>query len=174
MLHARDEDFLAIDDITVASPLGECADAVGVGARGGLRDREGLNAQFARRDFRQVALLLLFRPVPQQRAHDVHLRMTRARVSSGAVDLLHNYRGFRNAKTTTAVRSGDQRGKPSGAGQSTHELLGVFRLLINGLPIRAAETAAQLAYCLAILGESLRVRINVLHPGPRRARMMSS
>ena len=50
MLHARDPDFLAVDDVAVAPPLGEGLDLGGVGAGGGLGDGERLQAQFAGRN----------------------------------------------------------------------------------------------------------------------------
>ena len=47
MLHARDPDFLAVDDVAVALALGGGFDFGGVGAGGRLGDGEGLQAQFA-------------------------------------------------------------------------------------------------------------------------------
>jgi hypothetical protein len=73
MLDTRNPHLLTIDDVAVAAPVGEGADFGGVGTGGGFGHGEGLQPQLARRDLRKVALFLLRRSVPQQRAHDVHL-----------------------------------------------------------------------------------------------------
>ena len=80
---ARGPHLLAVDDVAVVALLhGAGLELGGVGAGGRLGDAEGLQPQLAARDARQVALLLLGAAVPQQRAHDVHLRVALRRACS--------------------------------------------------------------------------------------------
>ena len=51
--------------------------------------------------------------VPQQRAHDVHLRVAGARVGAGAVDLFENHGRFSQAEAAAAVFGGNQRRQPA-------------------------------------------------------------
>ncbi len=51
-----------------------------------------------------------FRAVPQQRAHDVHLRVARRGVSTAMMDLFENSRRFGYAKSRSAILFGNQRG----------------------------------------------------------------
>ena len=96
-----------------------------------------------RGDLGQVALLLLRRAVPQQRAHDVHLRVARAGVGAGAVDLLEDDRGLGDAQPGAAVLLRDQRRQPAGLGQRLDELLRVGALLVQLAPILGRESRAQ-------------------------------
>jgi len=63
MLHARDPDLLAVDDVSVALLDRSGLDACGVGAGTGLGDAHRLQAEFAACYFGQVALALLLRSV---------------------------------------------------------------------------------------------------------------
>jgi hypothetical protein len=85
---ARDEHLLPVDDVPVALTDRRGLQHHRVGAGVGLRHAERLQAQVAGGDLRQVPLLLLLAPVPQDRAHDVHLRVTRGRVAADLVDRL--------------------------------------------------------------------------------------
>src|SRR6185369_9485959 len=66
-LHARDENLLPVDDVLVAPPYRRRLDARGLRAGVGLGDGEGLEAQFAGRDLRQVSFFLLGAAVAEQR-----------------------------------------------------------------------------------------------------------
>ncbi len=139
VLHARDPDLLAVDDVAVAAALGERLDFGGVRAGGGLGDGERLQAQFAGRDCRQVAPLLFLGAVAQQRAHDVHLRVAGAGIGAGAIDLFEDDGGFRDAKAAAAVLCGNQRGEPSGVGERLDEFFRVAGSRFDALPILAVE-----------------------------------
>ncbi len=47
--------------------------------------------------------------MPDQRAHDVHLRVARARVGARAIDFLEDDRGFRHAQAAPTVLGWNQR-----------------------------------------------------------------
>src|SRR5215471_12874346 len=103
MLGPRGPHLLAVDDVAVAAPLGEGADRRRVGAGGGLGDAEGLEAERAGRDLRQVLPLLRRAAVAQHGAHHVHLGMAGAAVAAGLVDLLENGRGGADAEPAAAI-----------------------------------------------------------------------
>jgi len=90
VLNARDPNLLAIDHVFVADPFGEGGDAGGVGAGGRLRDAEGLQADLAAGDLRQIAFLLLGRAMLEDGAHGVHLGVAGAAVAAGAMDLFQH------------------------------------------------------------------------------------
>ena len=116
MLDARDPDLLAVDDVAVAL-LHRCRlDLGGVGASGGFGHAHGLQSQFARRDLRQVLLLLRFGAVAQQRAHVVHLAVAGTRVAACTIDLFHDHGSLGESEARAAVRLRDQRGHPAGLG----------------------------------------------------------
>src|ERR1019366_8343530 len=94
MLGARGPDFLAVDDVVVVAfaPRGG-AQGERVGARGRFRDAEGLQAQFAAGDLRQIVLLLLGAAMPQDRAHRIHLRVAGSAVAAGRVHFLEDRGG---------------------------------------------------------------------------------
>src|SRR5690606_41296783 len=58
--------------------------------RSGLGDAKGLQAQRARSDARQEALLLLLAAVAQQGPHGVHLRVAGAGTAAGRMDFLED------------------------------------------------------------------------------------
>ena len=80
--------LLAVDDVLVAVPDGAGLELGGVGAGRRLGDAEGLEAQFTRRDVRQVFLLLFIAAVTEHRAHGVHLGVAGSRVAPRSVDRL--------------------------------------------------------------------------------------
>ena len=100
--HARRPHLLAVDDVAVvALLLGARLELGGVGAGGGLGDAEGLQAQRARGDARQILLLLRGVAVPQHRAHGVHLGVAGRRVAAGSRGWS---RGWRRRPTAAARR----------------------------------------------------------------------
>ena len=106
VLHAGDPHLLPVHDVPVAAAFRERSHVRGVAAGRRLGDGERLQPQLARRDLRQVALLLLRRSVPQQRAHDVHLRVAGPGVRAGAVDLLENHRRLGDAQPPPPYSAG--------------------------------------------------------------------
>ena len=91
MLGARGPDLLPVDDVmVVALAPRRGAQRKRVGARRRLGDAEGLQAQFAAGDLRQIALFLRGAAVPQDRAHGVHLRVAGGAVAAGGVHLFQD------------------------------------------------------------------------------------
>src|SRR5439155_1492754 len=78
-----------------------------------------------RGDPRQPAALLLLRAVPEQRPHDVHLRVAGGRVAAGAVDLLEHGARRADAEPAAAVLLGDQRREPAARRERRDELVRV-------------------------------------------------
>ena len=114
MQRARGPDLLAADDIAVVALLHRAGLQLGgVGAGGRLGDAERLQAHFAARDARQVALLLLRAAVAQQRAHDVHLRVALRRRAARDVDLFQDRGGRADRQAGAAVFLRDQRREDS-------------------------------------------------------------
>ena len=74
-----------------------------------VEDDEGLQAQLSRRDPGQVVFLLLFRTMPQDRAHGVHLGVAGACVATGLVDRLQDHRAASHRKAGPAIFLGDER-----------------------------------------------------------------
>ena len=128
--------------------LGARAQRERVAARVGLGDAEGLQAQLARGDGRQVAPLLLLGAVSQDRAHDVHLRVAGAGVAALVVDLLQDQRRIAQPEAHAAVLLGDQRRQPAALGERRDELLGVGALAVERAPVLAGEAPAELGDAL--------------------------
>ena len=128
VLGAAGPDLLAVDDVVVALALGEGAQRGGVGAAGRLGDAERLQAQFAGGDLRQVLLLLPVGAVPQDGAHDVHLRVARGAVAALGLHGLQDRRGGGQRQAGAAIFLGDQRGEVAGLGQRADELGGIAAL----------------------------------------------
>ena len=128
VLGAAGPHLLAVHHVMVALALGEGAQRGGVGAAGRLGDAERLQAQFAGGDLRQVLLLLLRRAMPQDGAHDVHLRVAGGAVAAFGVDRLEDRRGGGQRQAGAAVFLGDQRGEIAGLGQGVDELGGIVAL----------------------------------------------
>ncbi len=152
MLGAADPQLAAIDDVVLALAPGEGRDAGGVGSAVRLGHREGLQAQRARGDLGQPAVLLRRRAMPQQRAHHVYLGVAGRAVGARAVDLLQHRRGGRERCAAAAVRLRYQHGEIAGVGQGADELGGVFAVAVQRPPIRAGETRAQAAHPFADVG----------------------
>ncbi len=147
MLGARGPEFLAVDDVViVAFAPRRGAQGQRVGARGRLGDAEGLQAQFAARDLRQIALLLLGAAVPQDRAHRVHLRVAGGAVAAGGVHFLQDCGGRADAEPAAAVFFGDQRGEIAGLGERGDELGRIGALAIERAPVFAGKLGAERAH----------------------------
>src|SRR5438309_2150706 len=100
---ARNENFLAVDDVPVSLADGACLDPRGFGSGIGFGNGEGLQAQLALGDRGQIAPLLLLASVTKQRAHGVHLGMTYGGVASRAIDLFQNNAGFRHPQARSSI-----------------------------------------------------------------------
>ena len=118
---------------------------VRVGARVALGHAERLQADLAARELRQPALLLRLGAVPQQRAHRVHLRVARARVAAGGVDLLEDDGRLLEPEAAAAVLGRDQDGEQAGGGHRLDERLGVA-VGLEVAPVRAREVRADRAH----------------------------
>src|SRR3546814_7730715 len=82
MLGAGGPDLLSVDDIIVAVTHRGRPQCERVGARRRFGDAERLQTKRARRDLRQIMLLLLLATVAQHGIHDVHLRVASRSVRS--------------------------------------------------------------------------------------------
>src|SRR6185295_19550463 len=100
--------LVPVDDPPVAAALGARRDPGRLRARLALGHAEGLQADLAARELRQPPLLLRVGAVPQQRAHRVHLRVARAGVAAGRVDLLEDDGRLLEAEAAAAVLGRDQ------------------------------------------------------------------
>jgi hypothetical protein len=150
VLEAGGPDLLAVDAPgAVVLPLGPGADGQRVRTRVRLGDAEGLQAQLAARDPREVALLLLVRAVPQHRAHRVHLGVAGAGVAALVVDLLQDDRRVADAQAAAAVLRRDQGGQPAAFGEGADELLRVRLPGVDLAPVLAREPAAEIRHALA-------------------------
>ncbi len=94
MLDARRPNLLPIDNIPVTGTNSRRADAGGIRACIRFRYPKSLESQISGCNLRKIEALLFFRPVAQERPHDVHLGMTRGSISTGAVDFFENDRCF--------------------------------------------------------------------------------
>ena len=154
MLGARGPDLLAVDDV-VSSPsrARRGAQAERVGAGGRLGDAEGLQAQLAAGDLRQVTLLLLGVPC-RSSVPMVYICAWQApplqpeawissRIAAAAV----------RVKPAAAVFFRDQRGEKAGLGQRGDEFLRIGALAVERAPVFAGKFRAQRAHRLADVGE---------------------
>ena len=154
----------------VALALGEGAQRGGVGAAGRFGDAERLKAQFAGGDLGQVLLLLLRRAMPQDGAHDVHLRVARRTVAALGMDRLEDRRGGGQRQAGAAVFLGDQRGEIAGLGEGADELGGIGAVAVQLAPVLAGETGAEFRHFDADLGVRVGGKL-LVHDGlPRLAR----
>ncbi len=163
MLGARGPDLLAVDDVVVALTPRRGAQGQRVGAGSRLRHAEGLQAQRAIGDLRQIALLLLGIAVPQDGTHRVHLRMAGGTVAPRSVHLLQNRRGGADGEPATAVFFRDQRGEIAGLGQSGNEFGRISALAVERAPVFAGEFGAERAHTLADVGVRIGVGMGLGH-----------
>ena len=153
MFRARGPDFLAVDDVVVvAFAPRRGAQRQRVGAGGRLGHAEGLQAQFAAGDLRQILLLLLGIAVPQDRSHGVHLRVAGGAVAAGGVDFLQDGGGGADAKPAAAEFLRDQRGEIAGLRERGDEFGRIGAFAIERAPVVAGELGAQRAHALADIG----------------------
>ena len=140
--YAGDEDLFPVDDVGVAVADGGGPDARGVRAGLGFRDGEGLQAQLAGRDARQVGALEGVARMSEQDAHHVDLRVGGPRVGAAAVDLLQHDARLREAHAAAAVLGGNHGGEPPRAAELPDELLREGPLPVEPAPVVAAVALA--------------------------------
>ena len=131
MFGARGPDFLPTDDIMIAFAHRGGLERAGVGPAGGLGHAECLQAHFARGDPRQIGLFLSLASVPQQRAHDLHLRMAGDAVASCVLDFFQDGRCGGKGQAGAAICFRDQRGEIAGVIERLHEFGGIGHLAIQ-------------------------------------------
>ncbi|MNU32866.1 hypothetical protein D3C71_214190 [compost metagenome] len=149
VLHPRNPDLLAVDDVTVAALDRGGLDLGGVGAGGGFGHAHGLQAQFAGGDARQVLALLGFGAVAQQRAHVVHLAVAGAGIAAAAVDLFHDDRGFGQAQARAAIFLGNQRRQPARFRQGSDEVFGIAAFFVDLAEVFGGKLGAKVAHGFA-------------------------
>ena len=93
--------------------------------------------------------------MPQDGAHDVHLRVAGGAVAALGVDGLQDRRGGRQRQAGAAVLLGDQCGEIAGLGQRVDELGRIGAVAIQLAPVFAGEAGAE----LGDFGADLGVRI---------------
>ena len=154
---ARGPDFLAMHDvvivpISVMVPLGTGLDLRRIGAGRGFGDAERLQPEFARRELRQDRLLLCLATVPQQRAHDVELRVAGGGIAARGVDLLEDRARGAQRQSCAAISLGNKRGEIAGFGERFDEGVGVFLPLVEaranrlpGKPSQICRTPARIS-----------------------------
>ena len=79
--------LLPVDDVMITALFGKGGDRCRVRAAARFGNAKGLQAQSTTGNLRQVLRLLRLGPVPQQAAHDIHLRMASGPVGPRALDL---------------------------------------------------------------------------------------
>lgn len=146
-------DLLAVDHIAVALAYRRCLYAGGVGAGPGFGDTECLKSQAAGSDVRQIAALLLFAAVSQDRSHDVHLGMAGGTIAAGCMDFLQNSCGNTKAEAAATVFLRNQHAEISGIGQRLDKVGGVGAFPVQTTPVFAGELRTQRAHGMANLGE---------------------
>ena len=139
----RRPDLLTVDAPALGDAFSAGSDPGGLGARARLRDTEGLEPQRAVGDAGEVALLLLRTAVPQQRSHDIHLRVAGGGVATRGGDLLEDDRRFGQRGAATAELLGDQSAQIASLGERGHELLGVG-VRLQAPPVGPVEGGADL------------------------------
>ena len=159
VLGARGPDLLAVDHV-VSSPSRRAVvrSDGGVGAARRLGDAEGLQAQFAGGDLRQIAFLLRVAAVPQDRAHDVHLRVAGGAVAAGRRGSPPGSpRPLPRAEPAAAVFLRDQRREIAGLGQRCDELGRIGALAVELAPVFAGKLGAQRAHAGPNIGKFVRL-----------------
>src|SRR5919107_3521180 len=150
VLHARDVDLAPVDYVMI--PIGASHGGRPQGGRVGsglrLRYAEGLQAELAAGDLGQIFLFFLLGAVPQQGSHRVHLRVSRLRVSAGAVYLFEDDRGLGEAQAHPPVLLGYERAEVAGFGHRPDELLRVLAFGIEFAPVAVRELRADLPHAL--------------------------
>ena len=101
VIHPRDPHLLSVHDVAVAVADGHRLHLRGVAAGRRLGHPEGLQPQLAAGDLGEIVAALRLGPVPEQRAHDVHLGMAGGRVAPRPVDLLQDDRRPRRCRAPT-------------------------------------------------------------------------
>ena len=163
---ARRPYFLPVNHIVVAITHRAGLEPGRISTRRRFGDGERLQPQFPARNPRQVACLLLRAAMPQQSTHDVHLRVTRARVAARGVDFLEYHCGRAQRQARTTVFLGNQRGEIAGAGQCLDELGRISLTRLEITPVRPRKINTDPAHAGANLGIILAERnTNVFDTG---------
>src|SRR5581483_777726 len=116
VLGARNEDLAAVDDVLVALLNGARLEAGRLRPGVRLGDAEGLQAQLAAGDGRQIGLLLILGAVLEDRAHGVHLGVGGGGIAAGVIDLLQDDGRLGDAQAGALVLGRDERAQPAGLG----------------------------------------------------------
>ena len=106
-----------------------------VGAAGRLGHAEGLHAQVARGNARQVFLFLLIRAVAQDGAHRIHLGVAGAAITTGLLDFFHDDRRRGDAEPRPAEFLRDQDRQVPRLGQCLDERGRIFALRVQVAPV---------------------------------------
>src|SRR6185312_16625110 len=99
-------------------------------------------------------LLLLHRAaVPQQRPHDVHLRMAGGAVAAALVHFLEDRRRGADAEAAAAMLLGDEAAEESALGQCLDEVPRISPLAVERAPVLAGKARAERGHRLADLSD---------------------
>ena len=173
MQRAGGPDLLPVHDEVVALADGARLEAGRVRPGRRLGHAERLHPDLAGGDAGKVAPLLLLATVPQQRSHDVHLRVALARDASAGIDLLEDHRGGAQRQPGAAILFGNKSGQEPGFRQLGYERRGVggcaLQLRPIGIPIFGTEPSDGPAQLGEVFTDA------ELHAGPvgRRRRVVS-
>ena len=155
---ARGPHLLPGHQIGIAVAHRACLQLRGVRSGGRLGHAERLQPDAAGGDLRQIAALLCLAAVPQQRAHDVHLRVALAGGAAAGIDLLQDHRRRAHRQAGAAVFLRDQRAEEPGLRQLGDEFGRIRLLVFQALPICAGIARADSPHGIAQLGKILADR----------------
>jgi hypothetical protein len=127
----------------------------GVGPACRFGDAEGLQPQLTGRDPGQVSGLLFGAAMAQHRSHRVHLRVGRAGVAAGCVDLLQYHARGAQGQTGAAIAFRDQRRQEAGRGHRGDEVGRIAFPLIQLAPIGPGKVGTDPAHAVADLRKVL-------------------
>ncbi|OJT98789.1 MAG: hypothetical protein BGN83_21260 [Rhizobium sp. 63-7] len=130
----------------VAVPPSEGLERRRVRAARRLGDAKSLQPQLTGGDFRQVLAFLPLIAMPQDGAHDVHLRMAGAAVAAGSLYLLKDRRRRRKRQAGPAIFFRNERREITGFGQRIDEFAGVGAFPFKLLPVVARKPGTKLRH----------------------------
>ena len=139
---ARGPDFLSVDDIMVAIAHGPRLELECLRSGRWLGDAEGLVAQLAGRDFRQVSVLLRLRAMPEDDVHHVHLGVAGIGVAAGRMDLLKDDGTGPQRQPGAAILFGNQRSEVARLGHCGDELVRKGIPLVEIPPVGGRKSRA--------------------------------
>ena len=158
MARARGPDFLSVYDIMIAVLDRHGSKLQGVRAGRRLSDAEGLEADVAGCDLRQIAVLLRVRPMPHQHGHHVHLGVAGERIAARSVDLLEDHATGPERQARAAILFGDERGQIARVRHLLDEGVGIGGRFFQLPPVGAGILRADRANAFANLEEILADR----------------